>query len=526
MKRNFYITTPIYYPSDNLHIGHAYTTVTCDAIARYKRLRGYNVYFLTGSDEHGEKIERIANEKGVSPLEYTDKIVLGFQDLWQKLGISNDDFIRTTQARHQECVQHIFTHLLEQGDIYKGEYEGKYCIPCESYWTEAQLVDGKCPDCNREVEQRVEESYFFKMSKYAQRLVKYYDEHPEFIEPISRKNEMMNNFILPGLEDLSVSRSNFSWGIPVKEDPNHVVYVWIDALANYLSALGYPDTNNQLFRDFWHEDTQILQVVGKEIVRFHTIYWPIMLMALNLRLPDKVFAHGWIIMKDGKMSKSKGNVVDPNKLIERYSRDALRHYCLSQISLGQDGTFTPELFIGCLNTDLANNLGNLVNRTIGMIQKYFGGNIHKPIVSTEFDEQLIQDAQKMVSEYEKYMDEYKVDKASNEVFNFISLLNKYIDDTQPWILAKDENSKEMLNTVLYNLVAGLRQAAIVLKPFLIDMSQQIIEQLNIPEQLTSYDSLKEYQNIEELTVNKASVIFNRLDLDEELSFFNGEVNEA
>lgn len=525
MKKNFYITTPIYYPSDNLHIGHAYTTVTCDAIARYKRLRGYNVHFLTGSDEHGEKIERIAQSKGVTPIEYTNKIVLGFQQLWNNLGISNDDFIRTTQQRHQECVQHIFSHLLAQGDIYKGEYKGKYCIPCESYWTEAQLEDGKCPDCQRDVETRVEESYFFKMSKYADKLVKYYNEHPEFIEPISRKNEMMNNFILPGLEDLSVSRSNFSWGIPVKEDPSHVVYVWIDALANYLSALGYPDTNTKLFKDFWHEDTEILQVVGKEIVRFHTIYWPIMLMGLNLRLPDKVYAHGWIIMKDGKMSKSKGNVVDPNRLIEHYSRDALRHYCLSQITLGQDGTFTPELFLGCLNNDLANNLGNLLNRTIGMIQKYFKGEIHKPNIYGEFDEQLFKDAKNMIEEYEKNMDEYKVDKASAQVFNFISLLNKYIDDTQPWVLAKDEQSNELLNAVLYNLVAGLRQAAILLQPFLIDISQQIIEQLNIPKEQTTYESLNEYQSFDNLKVNEAKVIFNRLDLEEELPFFNGEVNE-
>lgn len=524
-EKTFYITTPIYYPSNKLHIGHAYTTTTCDSIARYKRMRGYDVHFLTGSDEHGEKIARIAENEGITPLEYTNKIVDGFKNLWQLLNISNDDFIRTTDFRHEETVQRIFTKLLEQGDIYKGQYEGKYCVPCEAYWTDSQLTeDGLCPDCQRPVETKIEESYFFKMSKYADRLVEYYESHPEFIEPISRKNEMMANFIKPGLEDLSISRTSFDWGIEVKEDKGHVVYVWIDALANYLSALGYLNETPDLMPKYFGEDTEILQVVGKEIVRFHTIYWPILLMALGLRLPDKIYAHGWILMQDGKMSKSKGNVVDPIALIDRYGSDALRHYLLSQISLGNDGIFTPELFIGCLNTDLANNLGNLLNRTVAMAHKYFGGTITKSETNTEFDDALVLKSKDIIEEYYNNMDAYKVDKASKNIFELVSYLNKYIDDTQPWVLAKEEEKQAELMSVLYHLLSGLRIVGILLRPFLINISQEIFSQLNI-ELEDNFDNIDNFNYYDKFETIKGAPIFNRLDLDEELVLFQGEVNE-
>ncbi|MEG0283277.1 MAG: methionine--tRNA ligase [Erysipelotrichales bacterium] len=516
-KKTFYLTTPIYYPSDNLHIGHAYTTIIADCIARYKRMRGYDVRFLTGTDEHGEKIERAAKENGVTPIEYVDEIVGNIKELWKTLQISNDDFIRTTEKRHVDAVQKIFSKLLEQGDIYKGEYSGKYCVPCESFWTEAQLDDnGNCPDCGRPVEDRVEQSYFFKMSKYADKLVEIYDNNPGFIEPESRKTEMLSNFIKPGLEDLSVSRTSFTWGIPVKEDPEHVIYVWIDALANYITSLGYTSENEELFDKYWSEDTEILQIVGKEIVRFHTIYWPIMLEALDLRKPDKVYAHGWLIMKDGKMSKSKGNVVRPEALIERYGIDALRHYCLSQVVLGHDGVYTPELFIGCLNTDLANSLGNLLNRTVSMVDKYFDGTTKLTSSNTSFDETLKEKAQNMIKEYETNMDKYYVDKASNAVFSFISDLNKYIDDTQPWVLAKDESKADELNTVLFNLCAGLRQVGILLKPFLLDASQSILEQLQVSVEAREYESVYNFEAMNTYTVKKMDPIFNRLDVAKEL----------
>jgi methionyl-tRNA synthetase len=516
--KTFYLTTPIYYPSGNLHIGHAYTTVAGDAMARYKRLRGYDVMYLTGTDEHGQKIQQKAQEKGVTPQQYVDEIVAGIQELWKKLDISYDDFIRTTQDRHKQIVEKIFAQLLEQGDIYLGEYEGMYCTPCESFFTAIQLNEGKCPDCGRPVEKVKEESYFFKVSKYADRLLQYYEENPDFIQPESRKNEMINNFIKPGLEDLAVSRTTFDWGIKVPGNPKHVIYVWIDALSNYITALGYGTDDDSKYLKYWPAD---IHLVGKEIVRFHTIYWPIMLMALNLPLPKKVFAHGWLLMKDGKMSKSKGNVVDPVTLIDRYGLDALRYYLLREVPFGSDGVFTPEGFIERINFDLANDLGNLLNRTVAMINRYFDGVIPPYIGSNgKFDQELLQANTDTVEKYEAAMENMEFSVALTTLWQLVSRTNKYIDETQPWVLAKDEEKRDELGTVMVHLAESLRRIAILLQPFLTKTPLGIFAQLGIKDDgLTSWESLETFGAIGEgIKVQKGEPLFPRLDMDEEVAF--------
>jgi methionyl-tRNA synthetase len=528
-KKTFYITTPIYYPNDKLHIGHAYTTVAGDAMARYKRLRGYETYFLTGTDEHGQKIERKAAEAGVTPQQLVDGIVTGIQELWKKLDISNDDFIRTTEPRHKDIVQLIFEQLLKQGDIYKGEYEGWYSIPDETYYTETQLTDiqrneqgviigGKSPDSGHPVELVKEESYFFKMSKYADRLLAYYEENPGFIQPESRRNEMINNFIKPGLEDLAVSRTTFDWGIPVMGDPKHVIYVWIDALSNYITALGYGADKDELYRKYWPVDVHL---VGKEIVRFHTIYWPIMLMALNLPLPKKVFAHGWLLMKDGKMSKSKGNVVDPVTLIDQYGLDALRYYLLREVPFGADGTFTPEGFVERLNFDLANDLGNLLNRFVAMNDKYFAGVLSQYVGNaTAFDQGLVDQAQATVNKVEEAMEKMEFSVALSSIWQLIGRANKYIDETLPWNIAKDEQRKDELGSVMYHLAESLRIVSILIQPFLTQAPSKIWQQLGIVSgELTSWDSAAVFGTLPAgIQLHKGDPIFPRLDVEQEVAY--------
>ena len=506
-KEKFYITTPIYYPSANFHIGHCYTTIIADAIARYKRLTGYDVFYLTGTDEHGLKIQKKAEEAGVTPQEYVDEIVGNAKDLWKSLNISYDKFIRTTDKEHVECVQKIFKKLYDQGDIYKSEYKGLYCTPCESFWTETQLVDGKCPDCGREVNEVSEEAYFFKLSKYQDRLIKFYDEHPTFIEPESRKNEMLNNFIKPGLEDLCVSRTTFNWGVPVTFDDKHVVYVWIDALSNYISALGYLSDDDTLFKKYWPAN---LHIVGKEIVRFHTIIWPIMLMALDLPLPEKVFGHGWLVINGGKISKSLGNYKDPREYIDSYGVDAVRYFVLREVPFGSDGSFSEEALITRTNGDLANVLGNLVNRTIGMANKYFAGVITNTGVSEEIDNNLINEATQLYSVVDGYMENLEVSKAITCIFDLLRNCNKYIDETMPWILAKDEAKKDRLATVLYNLIECIRISTVLLQAFIPDTCKKIFEQINTNN--ISYDSVSKFGGYESNTkVNKAEVLFQRIE---------------
>lgn len=528
-KDTFYITTPIYYPSGNLHIGHAYSTVAGDVIARYKRMQGYDVRYLTGTDEHGQKIQEKAQKAGKTELEYLDEMISGIKTLWSKLEISNDDFIRTTEERHKQVVEKVFERLLKQGDIYLGEYEGWYSVPDETYYTESQLVDpvyengkivgGKSPDSGHEVELVKEESYFFNINKYTDRLLEFYDENPDFIQPPSRKNEMINNFIKPGLEDLAVSRTSFDWGVRVPSNPKHVVYVWIDALVNYISSLGYLSDDETLFNKYWPAD---IHLMAKEIVRFHSIIWPILLMALDLPLPKKVFAHGWILMKDGKMSKSKGNVVDPNVLIDRYGLDATRYYLMRELPFGSDGVFTPEAFVERTNYDLANDLGNLVNRTISMINKYFHGEL--PAYQGpkhELDEKMEAMALETVKSFNDNMESLQFSVALSTVWKFISRTNKYIDETQPWVLAKDENQREMLGNVMAHLVENIRFATILLQPFLTHAPREIFKQLNINNpDLHQLDSLQQYGMLSEaITVTeKPTPIFPRLDTEAEIAY--------
>lgn len=510
-KPAYYITTPIYYPSDNLHIGHAYCTTIADSLARFHRAKGEDVFFLTGSDEHGLKIQRKANEQGITPIQYVDKIIANFKLLWKRLNISNNDFIRTSEERHHKVVQQVLQKIYEQGDIYKKNYEGLYCVPCESYWLERQLVDGKCPDCGRPVEKMSEESYFFKLSKYQDRLLEYIESHPDFIQPVSRRNEMIN-FIKQGLEDLCITRTTFDWGIPVPFDKKHVVYVWFDALLNYFTGIGY-GSDPEKFQKYWPAS---LHLVGKEIVRFHTIIWPIMLMAMGQPLPEKVYGHGWLVVEGDKMSKSKGNVIDPLGLIDEFGADAIRYFLLREINLGSDGNFSRDALINRINADLANDLGNLLHRTVSMIEKYHGGIVANAGVNEAIDAELQSLVKSTVEQYIKDMDNMEINSAIKGVWALISRANKYIDETAPWILAKDETKSARLQTVMYNLAETLRIVAILIAPFIPCTSPKIYTQLglNVPEEFLLADAV--WGGIADGTkVQKGEPLYPRIEVTED-----------
>jgi methionyl-tRNA synthetase len=513
MKPSYYITTPIYYPSGKLHIGHTYTTVAADAMARYKKKTGYDVFFLTGTDEHGQKIEEKAKQQGVSPKQYVDEIVRDIKSLWDIMDIDYDHFIRTTDEYHEESVKKIFKKLYDKGDIYKSFYEGWYCTPCEAFWTETQLEEGKCPDCGREVKQEKEEAYFFKMSKYADRLMKHIEENPHFIQPESRKNEMVNNFLKPGLQDLCVSRTTFDWGVPVDFDPGHVVYVWIDALSNYITALGYLNDRPQLMEKFWPADVHL---IGKDILRFHTIYWPIMLMALDLPLPKQVFGHGWILLKGGKMSKSKGNVIDPVELSQKYGVDSLRYFVLREMSFGADGVYNEDALVSRINSDLANDLGNLLSRTVAMVEKYFGGVIPSKKETDDIDKSLVEMIGSTPKDVENHMEKMELSNALAVLWKLISRANKYIDETTPWILGKDPHKKERLAAVMFNLAETLRVVSIMIGPFMPSTAKKMQAQINIPDESLTWSSMSEYGSYGfENKMSKGDNLFPRVEIAEE-----------